>query len=187
MHSHCYLCSHLCLNLSWKLQTVLAVQSLAFSRAVRTLQDLDGRGKAALQALWLTVPTARTLCSGQAKQCKHSAHTSAFVLWADGIADVQSGATGKQFEVPLVPGNQAGFLPVLTRTPPMAPTADTFVSHAEGTTWQGGFVTTFLHCGHAAWNGSERLPRRGAVTHGQGGVGTADGGAAAFTLLLAVV
>lgn len=30
IHSHCYLRSHFCLNLSWKLQTVLAFKSLAF-------------------------------------------------------------------------------------------------------------------------------------------------------------
>lgn len=185
MHSHCYLCSHLCLNLSWKLQTVLAVQSLAFSRAVRTLQDLDGRGKAAWQALWLTVPTARTPCSGQAKQtfCTHQCFCS-LSRW-NCRCTIRSnrkavwGPTGSR--------EPSRILACTNSDAPMAPTADTFVSHAEGTTWQGGFVTTFLHCGHTAWNGSERLPRRGAVTHGQGGAGTADGGAAAFTLLLAVV
>lgn len=194
MHSHCYLCSHLCLNLSCKLQTVLALKSLAFLRAVRTHQELDVRWKAASQARLLTVPTARTPRSGLPRQSKKSANTSGYVVWTEGIAHAQSGATGKQFEVSLIPGNQIGFLPALTRTPQlqslMAPVTDTFTSHAEETTKQGGFVTPitkFLHCGHEAWNGSKRLPRREAVTYGQGGVGTADGeAAAAFTLLLAV-
>lgn len=89
MPSHCHLCSHLCLNLSCKLQTVLPLKSLAFLSAVRTFQELEVRGKAALQARPLTVPTARAPWSGQPRQSTNSANTSGHVVWAEGIAHAQ--------------------------------------------------------------------------------------------------
>lgn len=162
MHSHCYLCSHLCLNLSCKLQTALAVQSLAFPRAVRTLQELDDRGKAASRVLRLTVPIAGTPCSGQAKQSKHSANTRAFVLWADGTAHAQSGATGKQSEVPLIPGNQAGFLPVLTQTP----TAGTDCWHLHLSHWRDNLARRICHLISALWPCSLKWLKKAAQERG---------------------
>lgn len=59
---------------------MLGLKSLAFLRAAGTLQELDVRGKAALQARPLTVPTAGTPCSGQARESKNSANTSGYVV-----------------------------------------------------------------------------------------------------------